>query len=86
MPPLEKIRPEFERRYQGIPEVKKAELIEGVVYMASPLRFKSHAEPQGRIITWLGVYQAATVQVEMSIEPTIRLDMDNEPQPVGYYG
>lgn len=87
LPPLANgdrlIRPEFERRYQGMPEVKKAELIEGVVYMASPLRFKSHAEPHGRIITWLGLYQTATVEVEMSIEPTIRLDMDNEPQPDG---
>ncbi|KOR38560.1 MULTISPECIES: Uma2 family endonuclease [Planktothricoides] len=87
LPPLENgdrlIRPEFERRYQAMPGVKKAELIEGVVYMASPLRFKSHAEPHGRIITWLGAYQAATPQVEMGIEPTIRLDIDNEPQPDG---
>jgi Uma2 family endonuclease len=63
---------EFERRYYAMPEVKKAELIEGVVYMASPLRFKPHAEPHGRLITWLGVYQA-----------TVRLDIDNEPQPDG---
>ena len=36
---------EFERRYRAMPELKKAELIEGVVYMASPLRFESHANP-----------------------------------------
>ncbi|WP_199247501.1 Uma2 family endonuclease [[Phormidium] sp. ETS-05] len=87
LPPLENgdrlTRPEFERRYQAMPHIKKAELIEGVVYMASPLRFKSHAEPHGRLITWLGVYQAATPQVEMGIEPTVRLDIDNEPQPDG---
>ena len=64
-------------------EVKKAELIEGIVYMASPLRFKPHAEPHGRIITWLGVYQAATPQVQMGIEPTVPLDLDNEVQPDG---
>ena len=74
---------QFERRYQTMPEVKKAELIEGVVYMASPLRFRPHAEPHGHIITWLGVYQAATSQVEMGIEPTVRLDIDNEVQPDG---
>ena len=51
--------------------------------MASPLRFKPHAEPHGRLITWLGVYQAATPQVQMGIEPTVRLDIDNEPQPDG---
>ncbi len=87
LPPLENgdrlTRPEFERRYQAMPKIKKAELIEGVVYMASPLRFKSHAEPHGRLITWLGVYQSATPQVEMGIEPTVRLDIDNEPQPDG---
>lgn len=87
LPPLENgdrlIRPEFERRYQAMPELKKAELIEGVVYMASPLRFKPHAEPHGRLITWLGVYQAATPIAEMGIEPTVILDIDNEPQPDG---
>ena len=31
-------RIEFERRYATMPEVKKAELMEGVVYMASPVR------------------------------------------------
>ncbi len=76
-------RLEFERRYNAMPEVKKAELIEGVVYMALPLRFKPHAEPHGRLITWLGVYQAATPGVEMGIEPTVRLDIENEPQPDG---
>ncbi len=62
LPPLENgdrlIRTEFERRYQAMPGLKKAELIEGVVYMASPLRFKFHAEPHGRLISWLGVYQS----------------------------
>ncbi len=76
-------RPEFERRYHAMPELRKAELIEGVVYMASPLRFETHAEPHGNLIGWLGVYQAATPQVKMGIEPTVRLDIDNEPQPDG---
>ena len=30
-------RPEFERRYSAMPDLKKAELIEGVVYMPSPV-------------------------------------------------
>jgi hypothetical protein len=87
LPPLENgdrlTRPEFERRYTAMPELKKAELIEGVVYMASPLRFKPHAEPHGHLITWLGVYQASTSQVQMGIEPTVRMDIDNELQPDG---
>ena len=87
LPPLENgdrlTRLEFERRYQAMPELKKAELIQGVVYMASPLRFQPHAEPHGNLITWLGVYQAVTPGVRMGIEPTVRLDIDNEPQPDG---
>ena len=53
-PPLENgdrlTRCEFERRYDAMPHIKKAELIEGVVYMASPVRFKSHGEPHARIV------------------------------------
>ena len=30
-------REEFERRYEAMPHVRKAELIEGVVYMPSPV-------------------------------------------------
>ncbi|AFY30715.1 hypothetical protein Cal7507_0213 [Calothrix sp. PCC 7507] len=41
LPPLENgdrlTRPEFERRYAIAPHIKKAELIEGIVYVASPL-------------------------------------------------
>ena len=37
-------RDEFERRYEALPDIKKAELIEGVVYVASPVRFDQHAE------------------------------------------
>ncbi|MGD1699418.1 Uma2 family endonuclease [Dapis sp. BLCC M229] len=87
LPPLENgdrlTRLEFERRYQGMPELKKAELIQGVVYMASPLRFQPHAEPHGNIIGWLWTYKVATPEVQMGIEPTVRLDIDNEPQPDG---
>jgi Uma2 family endonuclease len=85
LPPLENgdrlTRDQFEKRYQAMPDVKKAELIEGVVYVASPLRFESHAEPHSFIITWLGVYYAATSGVRLGDNATVRLDLDNEPQP-----
>lgn len=74
-------RPEFERRYHAMPNCKKAELIAGVVYMPSPVRFIPHAEPHALLITWLGVYRAATVGVRLGDNATIRLDLDNEPQP-----
>ena len=84
-PPLENgdrlTRIEFERRYAAMPNLKKAELIEGVVYMPAALRFRSHAEPHSRIMTWLGVYQAFTYGIEIGDNPTVRLDLDNAPQP-----
>ncbi|KAM3115749.1 Uma2 family endonuclease [Phormidesmis sp. 146-33] len=85
LPPLENgdrlTRYEFERRYNAMPHLKKAELIEGVVYMAAALRFRSHGQPHGNLITWLGNYKVATLGVELGVEPTIRLDLDNAPQP-----
>lgn len=83
-PPLESgdrlTRTEFERRYQATPEKFKAELIEGVVYVASPVRV-FHGNPHFNLITWLGVYTAATLGVSGSDNATTRLDLDNEPQP-----
>jgi Uma2 family endonuclease len=74
-------RPEFERRYACMPHVKKAELIEGVVYMPSPVRLQRHARPHSHILTWLGTYDAATSGTFAADNGTVRLDLDNEPQP-----
>ncbi|HCK80758.1 MAG TPA: Uma2 family endonuclease [Candidatus Competibacter sp.] len=73
-------RAEFERRYAAMPGVKKAELIEGVVYIGSPVRFESHGSPHGWVMTWLGVYMAATPGVSLGDNVTVRLDADNEVQ------
>jgi len=74
-------RAEFERRYRAQPEIKKAELIEGVVYVASPVRIEQHSEPHGNIIIWLGNYRAFTPGLRLADNGTLRLDADNEPQP-----
>jgi Uma2 family endonuclease len=75
-------RYEFERRYDSTSDIKKAELIEGIVYiMPAALRFRSHGQPHARILTWLGNYEVLTPGVELAVEPTVRLDFDNEPQP-----
>ncbi|MBF2015791.1 MAG: Uma2 family endonuclease [Rivularia sp. T60_A2020_040] len=74
-------RYEFERRYQAMTQVKKAELIEGIVYMASPVRATKHGRPHAKIMTWLGNYCAATPGVDLQDNATVRLDADNEPQP-----
>ena len=48
---------EFERRYEAMPWLNKAELIEGVVYMGSPVRSEVHAEPHAAMVTvgWLSI-------------------------------
>lgn len=74
-------RAEFERRYEGMPQIKKAELIEGVVYMPSPVRLRRHGQPHFRLIGWLGAYAAETPSVIGGDNATARLDLDNEPQP-----
>jgi hypothetical protein len=42
-------REEFERQYETMPNLKKAKLIEGIVYLPAALRFQSHGEPHGWI-------------------------------------
>lgn len=85
VPPLENgdrlNRYQFERRYNFMPHLRKAELIEGVVYMPAALRFKSHGQPHGDLSGWLWTYKISTPGVQLAIEPTVRLDLDNEPQP-----
>jgi Uma2 family endonuclease len=85
VPPLENgdhlTRREFERRYNTMPNVKKAELIEGVVYMPSPVRYKNHGSPHLQIATWIGVYLGYTPGLGAADNSTVRLDPDNEPQP-----
>jgi len=85
IPPLENgdrlTREEFEWRYHAMPRLKQAELIEGTVFMPSPLHFEQHAEPHARIISWLGIYWAATPGVRLADNATLRLDADNELQP-----
>ena len=48
-------RREFERRYAARPDIKKAELIEGVVHMPSPVRFAGHGEPHSLLDDLPGV-------------------------------
>jgi Uma2 family endonuclease len=85
IPPLEPgdrlTRAEFERRYDATPHLKKAELIEGVVYMPSSVRLDRHGSPQANLVTWLGVYQAFTPGLRSADNTTVRLDETNEPQP-----
>ncbi|HUR52758.1 MAG TPA: Uma2 family endonuclease, partial [Gemmataceae bacterium] len=73
-------RDEFERRYETMPNVR-AELIEGVVYMSSPVSNEFHGEPHGYLMTWVGVYLAATRGLRLGDNATAKLDWTNEPHP-----
>lgn len=74
-------REEFERRYEAMPHLKKAELIEGVVYMPSPVRIDFHGRPHAQIMAWLGAYWIATPSVDLADNTTVYLDSNNEHQP-----
>lgn len=74
-------REEFERRYDAMPGLKKAELINGRVYMPSPVRTKSHGEPHHLLNVWLGYYNVFTPGIHGSDNATVRLEDDHEPQP-----
>jgi Uma2 family endonuclease len=85
LPPLQNgdhlTRAEFERRYAAQPELKKAELIEGVVHMPSPVHHEKHSKPHSRIVGWLFNYVAATPGTDFGDNATIRLDLENVVQP-----
>jgi Uma2 family endonuclease len=85
IPPLENgdrlTRAEFERRYEAMPDLKKAELIEGVVYMHSPVRQRYHGRQHSHLSFWLSAYEGKTTGVEVGDNSTVQLDQDNMLQP-----
>jgi Uma2 family endonuclease len=72
---------EFLRRYTAMPELKKAELINGVVYMPSPVRLTQHAEPDNSIQGWLFTYATFTPGTRAGANATTRLGPDDVSQP-----
>jgi hypothetical protein len=74
-------RAEFERRYDAMPHLKKAELIEGVVHVPSPVRCEHHGEPHLSLGGWLFNYRARTPGVRGADNASVRMDLGNMPQP-----
>jgi Uma2 family endonuclease len=72
---------EFMRRYKAMPVPCKAELIDGVVYMASPVSYRKHGRPHTLIGGWLFLYEIATRGVEGGDNSTTRIDLGSNPQP-----
>jgi Uma2 family endonuclease len=73
-------RIEFHRRYETAPGLKKAELIEGVVYLGSPVSTK-HGRGESQIGRWLGAYEQVVDGLDLVSNATVMLDDDNEFQP-----
>ena len=85
IPPLENgarlSRPEFHRRYENSPRLRKAELVEGTVYIISSPVSLSHSASHGILGTLLGTYALHTSGVQVGNNGTLLLDNENEPQP-----
>jgi Uma2 family endonuclease len=74
-------RDDFHRRYCAHPEIKKAELVEGVVYVGSPVRVDLHGELHLDLAHWLATYRDRTPGVRVADNSTVLLDDQNELQP-----
>ena len=74
-------RDEFHRRYEAMPWINKAELIEGIVHMPAATKHKNHGKPHSAIVGWLWNYAIQSPGTDTSDNTTILLDLDNEPQP-----
>jgi Uma2 family endonuclease len=77
-------RIEFERRYHTYPDKTKFELIEGVAFMASPVTQAFHSSPHADVNGWLYLYRRKTPNTSQGDNGTLKLDLDNEPQPDAY--
>jgi hypothetical protein len=73
---------EFLRRWEAMPEVKFAELIDGVVYMPSPLS-SDHGRTELWVATWLGIYILNTPGCAAGSQSTW-LMRQSAPQPDNY--
>jgi Uma2 family endonuclease len=73
---------EFLRRWEAMPDLKFAELIDGVVYMPSPLT-SDHGRKDLRVSGWLAAYIAATPGCDAGCQATW-LMLKSAPQPDSY--
>ncbi len=74
-------RAEFHRRYEAMPELKRAELIEGIVHIDPQDSFKMHGEPRSLLIWFIGQYKLLTPGIRSGANTTVILDDANEFQP-----
>ncbi|HUY36447.1 MAG TPA: Uma2 family endonuclease [Pirellulales bacterium] len=73
-------RATFHDRYEQMPPGTRAELVGGVVYMPSPLRF-DHGDRDHWVSVWLDRYMEFTQGIAVSHNASTFLDDEGEPQP-----
>src|ERR1700678_1389839 len=71
---------EFLRRWEDLPDLKHAELIDGIVYMSSPITL-DHGDLQVFLGNWLGFYSLATPGCRASMKATWVMGERQVPQP-----
>jgi Uma2 family endonuclease len=71
---------EFLRRWEAMPDLKHAELIDGIVYMPSPVSRK-HSVFHTPLAAWLDNYVAQTPGCECGVEGTWIMGQREVPQP-----
>jgi hypothetical protein len=73
-------REEFLRRWEAMPDLNFAELIDGVVYMPSPVS-EIHSDFHGRVSVWLAAYVTATPGCVLRPVGTWLMSKNSAPQP-----
>ena len=71
---------EFLRRWEAMPELKRAELLAGVVFLV-PLVEHSHSCVHGEMSAWVWLYQESTSGCDSGIKCTWRMGPNDVPQP-----
>lgn len=71
---------EFIRRWEDMPDLKRAELIDGFVNMPSPVSVR-HEDTESRVSFWLSSYELATPGCRSGLEATWVMGERNVPQP-----
>lgn len=73
-------QPEFHKRYQAMPPQFRAELLQGVVIVPSPIG-RGHAKNHANLMGWITLYRADTPQVLGYDNVTVMLNEESEVQP-----
>jgi Uma2 family endonuclease len=74
-------QPTFHARYEAMPRGFRAELIEGVVFVAPSPVSCDHGQPDGLVIMALALYSATTQGTKIYANTTTILGVDAEVQP-----